>query len=285
MTFTPFTGIISVEGFLMAGKKWTEEDIDFIKNNYREMSCKQMALQLGRSKRAVEHISANLNLVREPQVGEKLGRLTIESKFFDGQIRKTMAECKCDCGNIVKCRLTSIVQGKTVSCGCYKAEKARERTICRNYKHGNGNNNYRLFRIWSAMKTRCYNVNCKSYVDYGGRGIKICDEWLNDFAAFEKWSLDNGYTESLSIDRINVNGDYESSNCRWATYEEQAANRRNNRQDTVKITAFGETKAVRNWLDDPRCKVSSMTTIVYRIGAGWSPEEAISKPSERKKHA
>lgn len=265
----------------MAGKKWLDTEIDFIQKNYREMTCVEMSKILGRTERAVEHQSAKLNLIREPIVGDEFGRLTIKEKFFDEEKRKTYAICDCSCGKETKQRLTSLVQGTIVSCGCWKAEKASERISKQNFVHGKGNMNYRLYRIWSAMKTRCYNNKHISYQGYGGRGITICEEWLVSFDNFERWSLNNGYLDELTIDRIDNNKNYEPSNCRWVDMQTQAANRRNNRMDTVKVTAFGETKAVRSWLLDSRCSVKSMTTIVYRIGAGWTPEEAISKPSER----
>ena len=85
-----------------------------------------------------------------------------------------------------------------------------------------------LYSIWCGMKTRCYNQKSLEYSNYGGRGIKVCDEWKNDFKAFYNWAMSNGYEDSLTIDRINPFANYEPSNCRWATYEEQAANKRKN---------------------------------------------------------
>lgn len=110
-----------------------------------------------------------------------------------------------------------------------------------NYKHGQ--NRTRLYHIYLDMKQRCYNVKSQHYDNYGGRGIKICNEWFNDFKLFYNWSKEHGYTDELSIDRINVNGDYEPSNCRWITISEQQANRRSARLITYK----GETLSLKEW--------------------------------------
>lgn len=268
----------------MAGKKWSDDEIQFVKDNCISMTCKSIGIKLGRTERAVEHLSAKLKIARQASVGEKFGRLTIINKdtvFKYGQ-NVTMANCKCECGKDYTARLTSITNGRIISCGCWKAEQASKRTKKRNYLHGKGNFSYRLYRIWSAMKTRCYNKNTREWHNYGGRGIIIIKDWLESFENFESWALQSGYKDNLSIDRIDVNGNYEPSNCRWVDAKTQARNRRNNRQDTVKITAFGETKSVIDWLQDNRCNLKTTTGIIYRIGAGWTPEDAISKPSERK---
>lgn len=94
----------------------------------------------------------------------------------------------------------------------------------------------RLYSIYTNMKTRCYNPHCHAYDRYGGRGIKVCVEWLEDWWSFHDWAISNGYDDSLTIDRIDVNGNYEPSNCRWATTEEQAYNKRN----TVRVEINGE---------------------------------------------
>jgi hypothetical protein len=215
-----------------------------------------------------------------PKIEDKFGRLTIKELFVreDG---KTCAKCLCECGQYSYPRATSLVQGRITSCGCWKAEKAAERTKIRNFKFGRGNHSNRLYRIWAAMRNRCNNPNNSWYKYYGGKGIIVCKLW-NSYIAFEDWALNNGYAEGLTLDRVNVNDNYKPENCRWATRKVQARNRSNNRIDTVKITAFNETKTLSDWLDDSRCAVKNGTTICYRIGAGWTPEEAISKKSERR---
>lgn len=105
----------------------------------------------------------------------------------------------------------------------------------------------RIYNIYHNMKNRCYNLNDRRYKDYGGRGINICPEWLGEhgFDNFYNWSIKNGYTDSLTIDRINVNGNYEPNNCRWSTNAEQANNKRN----SIYFTFFGITKNLKEWCD------------------------------------
>ena len=121
------------------------------------------------------------------------------------------------------------------------------------------------------MKKRCYNENSKSYKSYGERGIIICKEWLNDFINFYNWSIKNGYADNLSIDRIDVNGNYEPNNCRWATQKEQANNTRRNRYLTYK----GETHTISEWSDIFNLKSG---TIRARLAHGYTPEQALEMP-------
>lgn len=103
----------------------------------------------------------------------------------------------------------------------------------------------RIYNIYRGLKNRCYNQNDYHYEWYGSRGITICEEWLNDYKAFENWALNNGYQEHLTIDRIDNNGNYEPSNCRWITHKEQCNNRRTNHL----ITINGETKNISEWAE------------------------------------
>ena len=134
-----------------------------------------------------------------------------------------------------------------------------------------GDSQTKLYKTYQRMKNRCYRKNFPHYEIYGGRGIKICDEWLNDFVKFKDWALKNGYKEGLSIDRINVNGDYEPSNCQWITMEEQANNKRNN----IFYTINGITKTQTQW-----CKYYNIpvTNVRRRLSSGWDIEKALTTP-------
>ena len=149
--------------------------------------------------------------------GLKFGLLTI-LKFVPTDDAHSHWLCQCDCGNQKLIRGSHIQSHHTISCGCLSAQ-----THCKHGEHKT-----RLYKIWEGMKNRCLNPNNKSYKNYGGRGITICAEWKNSFIAFRNWSVSNGYNENLSIDRIDVNGNYEPSNCRWADAKTQCRNRHNN---------------------------------------------------------
>lgn len=129
--------------------------------------------------------------------------------------------CKCDCGVIKEYDYYKVKTGHTKSCGCLKNSFIAEaRTI-------HGGRYSQLYKKWCGIKRRCYNSNEKSYKSYGGKGIEICNEWLNDFASFENWAYNNGYSEGLTIERIDVNKGYYPDNCTWIPMERQARNKTN----------------------------------------------------------
>lgn len=153
---------------------------------------------------------------------KKFNRWTV--KYFVGQNSNGAAiwHCICDCGTEKDLTVSTIQSGQSKSCGCLKSEV----TAKRNTIHGMSKT--RLYNEWTGMKDRCYNPNCEFYSYYGGKGISICNDWKDDFVKFRDWALQHGYSDSLTIDRINNDKDYCPENCRWVTSKIQANNRTNN---------------------------------------------------------
>ena len=154
-------------------------------------------------------------------VGKTFGRLKVIREVYDNPSPKRIFECLCACGNITYVEYGNLKNNLSTSCGCYRKE----------VNHGiatHGLSKTRLYRIWAGMKDRCYNPKNKNYMYYGEQGVIVSEEWHNDFMKFREWAINNGYKEDLSIDRINPFGNYEPSNCRWATAKEQANNKRSN---------------------------------------------------------
>lgn len=168
--------------------------------------------------------------------GRKFCRLTpikLSQEKSDGH--HAFWECQCDCGNTIIVRKDSLLSGHTKSCGCLQNERFMD-----DYEETQGMKNTKLYKCWSGIKQRCLNPNDSNYQNYGGRGITICDEWRNNFTAFYKWAISHGYADDLSIDRIDVNGNYEPSNCRWADKETQDYNKR----ETQKVLIDGKWKTL-----------------------------------------
>ena len=173
--------------------------------------------------------------------GMKFGRLTI-IKEVERRNGRIAWECKCDCGNTIVITSENLKYGHTQSCGCYQRERAKEAHT----KHGDTKS--RLFMILQDMKARCYNPKNNRYYRYGARGICICEKWLdkeNGYINFKKWAIENGYADNLTIDRIDVNGNYEPENCKWSTNKEQSNNRSTNRY----IEYNGQKKTMSEWSD------------------------------------
>lgn len=152
--------------------------------------------------------------------GQRFGRLTVEGNAQSVKSPSgwtaTVWCCVCDCGNSVQVRTKNLVTGNTKSCGCLQRERTTEAKTVHGGTHGD---NERLFRIWCGMIDRCRREKNKFFARYGGRGIKVCEEWLN-FTEFQRWALSSGYTDEMTIDRIDVDKGYEPGNCQWMTKSE-----------------------------------------------------------------
>jgi hypothetical protein len=199
--------------------------------------------------------------------GERFGKLTVIKRgedFIGPAGRETQWVCKCDCGNTTIVRGHALRNGHTRSCGCLIVDSST--------KHGLYNT--KIYGKYNKMKHRCFNSNNKHYKRYGGRGITICDEWLgeNGFINFYNWAMANGYSDDLTIDRINNDGNYEPSNCRWTTQEVQANNTSNN----VIIKYNNEEHTISEWAKIYNIEYYNLYNRI--INLGWSIDKALNTP-------
>lgn len=203
-----------------------------------------------------------------PVTGTVFGKWTI---LEVPRVTKSKILCRCECGIEHRVRFATIKSGESrqcPECSGYSVMRSRDRSIA------DREGGLRLHAAWVSMKDRCYNRNNKSYKNYGGRGIKVCVEWLNNYDEFQKWAVSNGYSDDLTLDRYPDNdGNYEPSNCRWATMKQQ---HRNTRRNTV-VDAFGESKSLADWAEDARCAVT-LHVLYDRISSGMDAEKAILAP-------
>lgn len=201
--------------------------------------------------------------------GKQFGELTVLGLDKEHDISQHNGQykwiCKCSCGEIVSVYANNL-RSTNPSCSKCGYKKVSEK------KSGLPSKNNRLYKIYYGMKDRCYNPNIKQYENYGGRGIAICDEWLGKtgFKNFCEWALQNGYTKNLTIDRIDVNGNYEPSNCRWATNKAQ----QNNKRNTQYIIVYGERLPIKQASEKYGINYH---TLRKRLKKGYSPEESIKK--------
>lgn len=197
----------------------------------------------------------------EDLTGKRFGRLVVirrdKDHYQPSGHHRPMWLCRCDCGNEKIILQTNLKRRTTRSCGCLQKEELSKRAR----SHGGWANNERLFDIWLGIRKRCNNENDARYPNYGGRGVSICDEW-DDYSSFRDWAMSHGYADNLSIDRIDVNGDYCPDNCRWATNIEQ----QNNRRSCVYITYGNETHTLKEW---SRIRGIKYSTLHSRYRHGW----------------
>lgn len=168
-------------------------------------------------------------LLTKDLAGRRFGRLTVIKRSGTSKSHSVVWLCRCDCGNLCEISSTCLIHGHTRSCGCYGIERRTAASVAANKTHGMSKD--RLYTVWSSMKQRCGNPNAHEYENYGGRGISVCDEWSSSFEAFCEWAYSHGYDPNAprgkcTIDRIDVNGNYEPSNCRFVDMKVQCRNRR-----------------------------------------------------------
>lgn len=197
----------------------------------------------------------------EDLTGKRFGKL-VAKRLIVGS-KKWL--CHCDCGKNITVFPCNLKSGKTTSCGCFQKECASKRFK----KHGLRTS--KIYTVWANMKQRCYNNKNAYYHCYGGKGVKICEEWLKKFENFYDWSINNGYKEGLTIDRINVDGNYEPTNCKWATTKEQSLNTTRN----VFLTYNGQTKTIYEWGMETGISNGTIRTRIKKLG--WSVQRALTE--------
>ncbi len=197
--------------------------------------------------------------------GQRFGNLVV-LEFAGKQGNFAMWKCRCDCGNEHIARGSNLLSGQIKSCGC----GAKRNSL----KHGESRT--RLYRIWYGIIRRTEDCSRKEYKDYGALGVRMCDEWRESYEAFRAWALANGYDDTLSIDRIESNGNYEPSNCRWATKSTQE----NNKRATHLLSIGGVSKTPAEW-----SKISGIPAyqIRRRKAKGWDDQRAVYEPLDVKR--
>lgn len=181
---------------------------------------------------------------------QTFGRLMVVSRATPLNYRARW-HCVCSCGKTKDVLEQNLLNGHVKSCGCLLSQEVRARITKYNGKNNrelHGETKTRLYGIWASMKSRCYLKTSSSYSNYGLRGIRVCDEWKSSFLAFKAWSLANGYTDSLTLDRINVDGDYCPSNCRWVSLSVQGFNKRIQNRNTSGCVGVSFNKQERKWV-------------------------------------
>jgi len=206
--------------------------------------------------------------------GQRFGRLKVLKLEKKDKHYNLFWLCECDCGNKKVIRGSGLKANLTKSCGCLSVELSTKRLNEATKTHGFANKE-RLYEIWKNMKRRCYDKTNKRYENYGGKGVSVCEEWKNDYLVFRKWAFSKGYNENLTIDRIDVNGDYEPSNCKWSTLAEQMNNQTKNRF----LTYRGKTMTMSQWADYLGLTYGAIN---HRVQRNWSMERIVNTPMRKR---
>lgn len=204
--------------------------------------------------------------------GQKFEKLTVINRIGSNKIRQATWLCQCECGNKIIVTGIDLRRGKVKSCGCIR----RENLLKKITKHNKSKS--KLYKVFIGIKGRCYNKNNYQYKNYGGRGIEVCREWLEDFINFDNWAMANGYREGLSIDRIDNNGNYCPENCRFVDNTIQQRNKRNNKY----LAYNGENLCIADWEKKLNFSQGAIKT---RIKCGWTVEQIIETPSNKTRNS
>ena len=229
--------VIGLAGYFPHSPKSNKKEANW----FAECSCDKTIVVPGHSLKSGNTKSCGCHkkeVLTPDMTGQRFGRL-VALREVDNSAYKSNAsmwECRCDCGNVIVTQGSALRSGHTKSCGCLYIELASERAT----KHGMSHD--RLYQTWADMKQRCSNPRCASYSNYGGRGVSYAEDW-NNFETFREYALSVGYDDTLTIERIDVNGNYEPGNVKFIPLKEQIRNKRN----SIHLTYQGETKTLGEW--------------------------------------
>ena len=201
--------------------------------------------------------------------GKRYGRYVVIRYMGENKRHESLWECKCDCGNIKVIPGIRLRKGGALSCGCLHKDEMIKRQTTHGLSHT------RIHDIWKELKQRCTNKSNSKYKYYGEKGITVCDEWSNSFINFYNWSIENGYNDTLTIDRIDSSKGYDPSNCRWVSYKVQ----NNNKSDNKRYIIDGVNKTLSEWCQDYQVPFKRINN---RISKGWDIYKALTTPPLKK---
>lgn len=200
--------------------------------------------------------------------GHKYGRLKVLKLNGLNERKRKIWLCQCDCGQYTTLSTNELRTGNTQSCGCLHKEILIKNNKKRAY---HSLSRTKLYGVYNKMKARCNHKNHRGYEYYGGKNIKVCEEWSNDFRSFREWALNNGYQEGLTIDRKNLSGNYTPENCRWVTWDKQSINKTNTRFFEYK----GKKQTLREWSMELNFNYKVLCNRIHRHK--WTFERAITQ--------